>query len=56
MATDSAGAEEFIDLRIRLKGEMLKRFKFLKERMGFETDTETMRWLITTEYDRMQGR
>jgi hypothetical protein len=46
---------EFLDVRVRLKGDMLKRFDRVKKKLGFEADAEVLRWLITQEYNKIEG-
>ena len=40
-----------ITIRLDLKGEMLRRFQKIKERYGFENNTDVLRLLITKAYE-----
>jgi len=42
---------EEIQLRVRLEGEMAKRFMKLKEKLGFESNSDLVRLLITRTYE-----
>jgi hypothetical protein len=49
--------EEVIQIRLVLEGEMAKRFLTIKRRYGFESNTDTVRLLITQAYDEIvKGR
>ncbi|MGQ9543703.1 MAG: hypothetical protein ACUVTM_06445 [Candidatus Bathyarchaeia archaeon] len=44
------GAEPKVEIRLTLEGEMARRFLDLKERWGFESNTDLLRMLITRAY------
>jgi len=46
---------EVLQLRVRLEGEMKKRFLALKEKMGFEQNSDLVRLLITRGYEQELG-
>lgn len=46
---------EEVYLRVNLKDVPLKRFRAIKEHLGFEADSEVVRYLILQEYLRIFG-
>ena len=40
-----------IQLRVRLEGEMARRFQMIKERHGFESNTDLVRMIISKYYE-----
>ena len=42
-------------LRVNLRGLALKRFTAIKEHLGFEADSEVVRYLVLQEYNRLFG-
>jgi hypothetical protein len=45
---------KIMQLRVPLKGEMKTRFLKLKDRFGFESNTDLIRLLITEKYDELK--
>jgi hypothetical protein len=45
--------EKEIQLRVRLEGEMVRRFLALKKKLGFESNSDLVRLLITRSYEEM---
>lgn len=48
--------EEKIQVRVNLNGVMAMRFTALKEKYGFESNTDLVRLLITQTYEREIGK
>ena len=48
--------EKGIQVKVLLKGESARRFLKLKERYGLESNAETVRHMITEEYERVISR
>jgi hypothetical protein len=46
--------EKPIQVKVELSGETAKRFIKIKEKWGFKTNAETIRFLIAQEYDRLE--
>ena len=46
---------EEMQLRVMLEGVMAERFRALKERLGFENNTDLVRLLITRAYEQEFG-
>jgi hypothetical protein len=49
-------AEEELQLRVKLEGIMRERFLALKQRLGFESNTDLVRLLITRAYEQEIGK
>ena len=47
--------EEEIQIRLVLKGDLAKRFSYLKDRLGIHNNSELVRLLISQEYQRLVG-
>ncbi|MEM2865476.1 MAG: hypothetical protein QXR65_09480 [Candidatus Bathyarchaeia archaeon] len=43
-----------MSVRLDLEGELLKKFLAIKGRYGFESSADTVRLLISLEYERMK--
>jgi len=48
--------QEEIQLRVKLEGAMAKRFLSLKEKLGFENNTDLVRLLISRAYEEEFGK
>jgi hypothetical protein len=46
--------EDKISVRLELEGDLLRKFLTIKRTYGFESSADTVRLLITTEYERMK--
>ncbi|MEM3677425.1 MAG: hypothetical protein QW176_04690 [Candidatus Bathyarchaeia archaeon] len=46
--------EDRISVRLDLEGELLRKFLAIKGRYGFESSADTVRLLISLEYERMR--
>jgi len=53
--SDEINDRDKVYLRVNIKGTTLERFKSIKEHLGFEHDSEVIRFLILQEYKRMFG-
>lgn len=49
-------SEEEVQLRVKLEGTMAERFLALKARLGFESNTDLVRLLITRAYEQEIGK
>ncbi|MBS7645918.1 hypothetical protein KEJ44_07780 [Candidatus Bathyarchaeota archaeon] len=49
-----SGREGKMSVRLDLEGELLKKFLAIKGRYGFESSADTVRLLISLEYERMK--
>jgi len=47
--------EEEIQIRLVLKGDLARRFSYLKDRLGIHNNSELVRLLISQEYQRLAG-
>jgi hypothetical protein len=47
--------QQVLQLKVLLKGDSMKKFLRIKEKMGLETNAEVIRYLITREYDQIQS-
>ena len=43
-----------VNVRVEFKGEMAKRFKKVKEKLGLENNTEVLRALINKEFSQLE--
>ena len=53
MPTRKGTAEDF-QVRVRLKGEMARRFNTIKDAWGLENNAEVIRMMITRTYQELQ--
>ena len=51
MSEEEAG--EIINIRVELKGKVKERFLKIKEEIGYENNTEVIRYLINEYYKRL---
>lgn len=42
-----------LQIKVKLEGETLTRFLYIKKALGLETNSETIRLLITQAYEKM---
>lgn len=49
-----SGREGKMSVRLDLEGELLRKFLAIKGRYGFESSADTVRLLISLEYERMK--
>jgi hypothetical protein len=49
-------SEQEVQLRVKLEGIMAERFLALKTRLGFESNTDLVRLLITRAYQQEIGK
>jgi len=43
-----------LQIKVRLDGEMLKRYNEIKRRLGLEHDSEIIRWMITHYHEELK--
>jgi hypothetical protein len=49
-------SDQEVQLRVKLEGTMAERFLALKARLGFESNTDLVRLLITRAYEQEIGK
>ena len=50
---DRPDREDRMTLKVRLEGEMLHRFKMIKEQLGVENNPDVIRHLIKVDYEQL---
>ncbi|MEM2739929.1 MAG: hypothetical protein QXQ29_03925 [Candidatus Bathyarchaeia archaeon] len=50
-----SGEGERVYVKVLLRGDVLKNFRYIKSRLGLESDAEVIRYLIMQEYLRLTG-
>jgi hypothetical protein len=43
-----------LQIKLKLEGDLLKRFNDIKRKLGLEHDTEVMRWMITHYHEELK--
>ena len=49
-------SEEVMDVRLKLKGEIVQQFREIKRHLGLHNDTEVIRFVIADYYKRKMKR